>query len=36
MTPAPYRIHVGGPVETGRGFVLHSADYFVDDFDAAH
>ena len=21
-------IHVGGPVETGRGFVLHSADYF--------
>ncbi len=24
-------IHVGGPVETGRGFVLHSADYFADD-----
>lgn len=24
-------IHVGGPVETGRGFVLHSADYFVPD-----
>lgn len=22
-------IQVGGPVETGRGFVLHSADYFV-------
>lgn len=21
----------GGPVETGRGFVLHSADYFVND-----
>lgn len=21
----------GGPVETGRGFVLHSADYFIDD-----
>ena len=21
-------VHVGGPVETGRGFVLHSADYF--------
>src|SRR5215210_2193137 len=21
------RIHFGGPVETGRGFVLHSADY---------
>jgi putative transcriptional regulator len=24
-------IQVGGPVETGRGFVLHSADYFADD-----
>jgi putative transcriptional regulator len=24
-------IHVGGPVETGRGFVLHSADYYADD-----
>jgi putative transcriptional regulator len=24
-------IHVGGPVETGRGFVLHSADYFAND-----
>ncbi len=24
-------IHVGGPVETGRGFVLHSSDYFVKD-----
>ena len=24
-------IHVGGPVETGRGFVLHSADYFADE-----
>lgn len=24
-------VHVGGPVETGRGFVLHSADYFVDE-----
>lgn len=23
-------IHVGGPVETGRGFVLHSADYSLD------
>jgi len=22
-------VHVGGPVETSRGFVLHSADYFV-------
>lgn len=24
-------IHVGGPVETGRGFVLHTADYFAED-----
>lgn len=24
-------IHVGGPVETGRGFVLHSADYFANE-----
>ncbi len=24
-------IHIGGPVETGRGFVLHSRDYFVSD-----
>ena len=24
-------IQVGGPVETGRGFVLHSADYFMAD-----
>jgi len=24
-------IYVGGPVETGRGFVLHTADYFVKD-----
>jgi putative transcriptional regulator len=22
-------VHVGGPVDSGRGFVLHSADYFV-------
>jgi putative transcriptional regulator len=22
-------VHLGGPVQTGRGFVLHSADYFV-------
>ena len=21
----------GGPVETGRGFVLHSADYFIEN-----
>ena len=29
-TPAPpndIRVHFGGPVETGRGFVLHSCDY---------
>ena len=24
-------VQVGGPVETGRGFVLHSGDYFADD-----
>jgi putative transcriptional regulator len=24
-------VQVGGPVETGRGFVLHSADYFAAD-----
>lgn len=24
-------VHVGGPVETGRGFVLHTNDYFTDD-----
>jgi putative transcriptional regulator len=24
-------VHVGGPVESGRGFVLHSADYQVHD-----
>jgi putative transcriptional regulator len=24
---AQVRVHTGGPVETGRGFVLHSADY---------
>jgi putative transcriptional regulator len=28
---ADLNVHVGGPVETGRGFVLHSADYFVAD-----
>jgi putative transcriptional regulator len=26
----PIRIHFGGPVEAGRGFVLHSADYVQD------
>lgn len=32
--PTPFKgmpVHVGGPVETGRGFVLHSADYFAED-----
>ncbi len=24
------RVHKGGPVETGRGFVLHSADYYIE------
>jgi len=24
-------VHRGGPVETGRGFVLHSADYVIDN-----
>jgi putative transcriptional regulator len=25
------RVHHGGPVETGRGFVLHSSDYFLEN-----
>ena len=25
------RVHRGGPVETSRGFVLHSSDFFLDD-----
>lgn len=25
------RVHFGGPVETGRGFVLHSSDFFIED-----
>jgi len=25
------RVHAGGPVETGRGFVLHTADFFLRD-----
>ena len=29
--PFEIDVHVGGPVETGRGFVLHSADYYVAD-----
>ena len=30
---APFSIPInkGGPVETGRGFVLHSSDYFTND-----
>ncbi len=24
-------VHIGGPVETGRGFVLHSADYYAEN-----
>ena len=24
-------VHIGGPVEGGRGFVLHSPDYYADD-----
>ena len=31
MTTSPISIHVGGPVETSRGFVLHSSDYFAND-----
>lgn len=33
ITPAmpPAAIHFGGPVEMGRGFVLHSADFHIDD-----
>ncbi len=29
-------VHVGGPVETGRGFVLHTSDYFAAEFDLDH
>ena len=25
------QVHRGGPVETGRGFVLHSSDYFIEN-----
>ena len=25
------QIYVGGPVETGRGFVLHTSDYFIEN-----
>ncbi|CAN0582126.1 unnamed protein product, partial [Laminaria digitata] len=34
LSPSPtgedIRVHFGGPVESGRGFVLHSADYVQD------
>ncbi len=29
-TASEVTVHRGGPVETGRGFVLHSADYMID------
>lgn len=32
--PSPLRdmrVHRGGPVETGRGFVLHTADFYISD-----
>lgn len=29
--PPPIAVHFGGPVETGRGFVLHSDDYIQDN-----
>lgn len=29
--PRDVAIHHGGPVETGRGFVLHTADYTIED-----
>ena len=25
------RVHRGGPVETGRGFILHSSDYYIEN-----
>ena len=28
-------MHFGGPVEHGRGFVLHTADYAVEEFEPA-
>lgn len=30
QTASEVTVHRGGPVETGRGFVLHSADYMID------
>lgn len=29
-TERPIKVHFGGPVETGRGFVLHSTEYLQD------
>lgn len=29
--PGTITVHRGGPVETGRGFVLHSADFVIDE-----
>lgn len=31
VDPGDMDVHVGGPVETGRGFVLHSSDYHATD-----
>jgi putative transcriptional regulator len=31
VEPIDLDVHVGGPVETGRGFVLHSSDYYAAD-----
>jgi putative transcriptional regulator len=31
VDPVEMEVHVGGPVETGRGFVLHSSDYHAND-----
>src|SRR5689334_8929375 len=31
LDPVDMDVHVGGPVETGRGFVLHSSDYHAAD-----
>ncbi len=30
-TPKDIRMHIGGPVETARGFILHSTDYHADE-----
>jgi putative transcriptional regulator len=31
ITVEEMTVHTGGPVESGRGFVLHTTDYFSDD-----